>query len=121
MKICIPTSGDQGLKESVHEHFGSAPFFTIYDTDNKSIEVVANNNQHHAHGTCSPTKAIEGHNVDIVVSGGMGSRAVSLLNQQDIKAYKIDGTTVEDAVNKFNQGGLVEIKPGNACTSHDCH
>lgn len=121
MKICIPTSGDQGLKETVYEHFGSAPYFTIYDTENKSLEIVSNKNQHHAHGTCTPTQAIDGFNVDIVVSGGMGSGAVNSLNQKNIRAYKVARATVEEAVEKFQKGELIEILPGNACKSHGCH
>jgi predicted Fe-Mo cluster-binding NifX family protein len=30
MKICLPTSGKNGLTEMVYNHFGSAPYFTIY-------------------------------------------------------------------------------------------
>jgi predicted Fe-Mo cluster-binding NifX family protein len=33
MKICIPTENKEGLSAKVHGHFGSAQYFTIYDTD----------------------------------------------------------------------------------------
>ena len=54
MRICIPTKTDNGTKAQVSEHFGSAPYFTIYDSDTKTIETLDNSNQHHEHGTCNP-------------------------------------------------------------------
>ena len=36
MKICIPTETNSGKEAMVYGHFGSAPFFTIFDTANKS-------------------------------------------------------------------------------------
>ena len=85
MKICIPTETGDGKTAQVYGHFGSAPFFTIYDTDAKSIEVVDNANKHHEHGTCNPVAALRGRAVDVVVTGGMGARAVMMLNAQGIK------------------------------------
>ncbi len=54
MKICIPTETGEGKNAQVYGHFGSAPYFTIYDTDAQSIEIVDNANSHHEHGTCNP-------------------------------------------------------------------
>ena len=120
MKICIPTSGKNGLHEPIHDHFGSALYFTIYDTDNKSIEVVANLNNQHENGSCIPTQSLEEKNVDIVISGGMGTRAISMLNMKNIKAFKlIETTTFQLAIEKFNNGELREITLENACRLHD--
>ena len=47
-------------KAQVYGHFGSAPYFTIYDTDSKALEVVNNANSHHEHGTCNPMAALQG-------------------------------------------------------------
>ena len=52
MKICIPTQTNDGKTVEVYAHFGSAPFFTIYDIENGVVEVIDNSNQHHAHGMC---------------------------------------------------------------------
>jgi len=54
MKICIPTLDDSGLEARISDHFGSAPFYTIVDSDAESIAVISNGqhgDQHtHAHG-----------------------------------------------------------------------
>jgi predicted Fe-Mo cluster-binding NifX family protein len=121
MKICLPTTGDRGLKENVFNHFGSAGFFTIYDTEKQTLEVVKNDNEHHDHGTCHPLGAIEGHEVSVILCGGMGRRAVQMLNDGGIRVYLMDGNTVAEAVRKFEKGELTELTFENACGGHGCH
>lgn len=121
MKICLPTSGNKGLKEMVFNHFGSAKFFTIYDTEKQTLEVIENANEHHDHGTCHPLGAIEGHNVDAILSGGMGRRAVQMLNEGGIKVYLMEGNTVSEAIKNFEENKLTELTFDNACSGHSCH
>ncbi|MFA6349435.1 MAG: NifB/NifX family molybdenum-iron cluster-binding protein [Candidatus Omnitrophota bacterium] len=121
MKICIPTETNEGKNAKVYGHFGSAPFFTIYDTEKDSIEIINNANQHHAHGMCQPMNALVGKSVDVVVTGGMGARAVQKLNEGRIKAYQAIPGTVADIISQFIKGGLEEITVQNACAQHGCH
>lgn len=121
MKICIPTETDQGLKVKVHAHFGSAAFFTIYDSEKKSIETVDNTNMHHLHGTCQPMKILGMRKIDVVVCAGMGSRAIMGLNASGIKVYRASEGTVEQIIRDFGQKTLEEITPENACSQHECH
>ena len=121
MKICIPTETNKGKDATVFGHFGSAPFFTIYDTSSNSVEVISNANQHHAHGMCQPMAALEGKGVEAVVTGGAGAGAIQKLNQGGIKVYRAIPGTVADIVNQFTKGGLEEITSQNACAQHGCH
>jgi predicted Fe-Mo cluster-binding NifX family protein len=121
MKICIPTENNTGKEATVYGHFGSAPYFTIYDTDKDSYEIISNENQHHSHGTCHPMGAIGNKGVDAVVCGGMGSRAIQKLNESGIKAYMACSESVEETVKKYKEGGLEELTVQNACTRHGCH
>ena len=121
MRICIPTETNEGKSAKVYEHFGSAPYFTIVDTEKDSVEVIDNTNQHHAHGMCHPMKALISKSIDAVVTGGMGARAVQGLNQGGIKAYRAIPGTVADIVSQFTKGGLEEITVNNACAQHGCH
>ena len=101
MKICLPTTGKNGLKETVYNHFGSAQFFTIYDTVTKEIQIVENDNEHHEHGSCQPLGVISKYNVDAIMTNGMGRRAVQILNEGGVKVYILGGSTVEEAVKIF--------------------
>lgn len=121
MKICLPTLGKKGLKELVYGHFGSTPYFTICDTDSKTIKIIKNDNSHHNHGMCQPLSVIAKYNVDIILTNGMGARAVQILNRDGIKVFKLDGNTVAEAIKKFKDNKLIELTLDSACSDHDCH
>jgi len=121
MNIAIPTCGKNGLTEEVYGHFGSAPYFTIYNTETKEISVIENGNDHKSHGQCTPVEYISEHNVKAVITSGMGRRAVSLLNESGIKVFLVNGNTVEDAIRNYESGKLVEMNDDNACGGHDHH
>jgi len=121
MKICIPTESGEGKTASVFGHFGSAPYFTIYDTDTLALEIVENGNSHHEHGACNPVAALQGRAVDVVVTGGMGARAVMMLNAQGIKVFRAVSGTVATIIGNFSSQELEELTVNNACASHGCN
>ncbi|MBN2880867.1 NifB/NifX family molybdenum-iron cluster-binding protein [Candidatus Woesearchaeota archaeon] len=121
MKICMPTLGNSGLSEPVHNHFGSAKFFAVYDVDSEKLDFVSNGNEHHEHGMCQPLVAIASLGINAVLTQGMGSRAIGLLNQGGIKVYVLEGETITDAINKFKSNELIEMTPESGCTGHGCH
>ena len=118
MKVCLPTNGENGLTEKVYNHFGSAPYYTIYDTDTKEIQVIKNSNQHQNHGACQPIDVISKYNIQVVITNGMGKRAVQLLNDGGVKVYLLNGNTVDEAIKKFEANDLVELTIQNACGLH---
>ncbi len=118
--LCIPAMGPEGLRAQVSEHFGSAPYFTLYHTASQETQVVKNMHLHHSHGACQPLRAIAGFKVDAVVCGGMGARALMLLNQGGIKVYQGRAGTVKDLLEAYHKGDLVELTPLNACGRHGC-
>ncbi|MFA5320723.1 MAG: NifB/NifX family molybdenum-iron cluster-binding protein [Candidatus Omnitrophota bacterium] len=121
MKICIPTVDKNGLEATVCEHFGSAPYFTVCDTENGTVNTIENKNAHHSHGMCHPIGALGNLSIDAVVCSGMGMRAVEQLNRGGIKAFLALGGTVSGVVNKYKTGELKEITAENACRMHGCH
>ena len=121
MKICIPTEGREGVDAKVHGHFGSAQYFTIYDTDKKIVDIIDNTNAHHSHGMCHPIGVLGSSGIDAVVCQGMGMRAVQKLNESGIKAYRVIGDTVADVIKKYENNELEVITPQNACAQHGCH
>lgn len=121
MKICIPIKEKEGLDAKVYNHFGSAPYFSIYDTEKGTFKIVDNSSAHHSHGMCHPIGVLGVSAIDVVVCQGMGMRAVQKLNEANVKAYRTDGETVADIINKFKAGELEEITLENACAQHGCH
>lgn len=121
MTICIPTRGDAGLKDTVFDHFGSAPYFTLYDSESGEVRTIANQNAHHSHGTCHPMTQLAGENIDCVVCGGMGRRAIQALNADGIKVFYARTTSVNDVVDRMKAGDMKELTPAQACLGHGHH
>lgn len=121
MKVCIPIEENKGLDSIAYNHFGTAPFFLIYDLENEEMKVIQNGDLNHSHGMCQPLKALGGENVDAILVGGIGAGALMKLNNQGIKAYKVTSETVLKNIELLKNNKLGEFSVNNSCDHHDCH
>jgi predicted Fe-Mo cluster-binding NifX family protein len=118
MKLCIPIKENNGLKSEVYLHFGSSSAFILYDTNNQNFELLDNSDQHHVHGQCHPINSINGKNINAVIVGGIGARAINILQANNIKVFQSEPGTVEHNVNLFNKSFLKELTEKEACVHH---
>ncbi len=118
MKLCIPVIEDQGIESRISAHFGSAPHFAVVESDTGECRIIANNNQHHAHGMCHPLTAIGRENPDAVIVGGIGAGALNKLLSAGIDVYLSDRATVEQALEAFKNGQLARMDADAACGAH---
>ncbi len=118
MKICFPVESDKGLESEVYGHFGSASVFVVFDTEAKSIDTINNQDLGHAHGMCSPLKALDGKKVDAIVVGGIGAGAINKLKNMSIKVYRAAQGTVQVNIELFENNTLSEISIDQACGGH---
>lgn len=120
MRVCIPVSENKGLESVAYNHFGSAPFFLIYDLEREEMKVIENEDLHHAHGMCQPLKALGGEMVDAILVGGIGAGALMKLSNQGVKVYQVaDGTVVEN-IDRLKGNKLMEFSLNNSCNQHGC-
>lgn len=118
MKIAIPVEDFRGLESPVYGHFGSAPGFLVYDSASGQAQVVDNGQLAHEHGQCNPIAALAGHKVNALVTGGIGGRALQLLNTAGIRVYQAGASgTAAQALKSLQENGLEEIT-SSACCSH---
>jgi len=117
MKICIPTLGNEGLDDSVSEHFGRAPTFTIVDMANNEVNIVQNRGEHFGGMGTAPDLIAEA-DVEVVLCSGLGPRAISMFEQLGIEVYVGASGTVRDAIRDFQAGMLREATDANACKMH---
>lgn len=123
MRICIPVEGTKGLDEKIFGHFGSSPYFLVYDTESKEMKTIKNTNDHHIHGACQPTGLLEVEKISAVISAGMGRNAVLKLNNSGVKVYVINNDSIEDltaekAIQLFQEGKFIELTVDMACHGH---
>ena len=118
MKVCFPVKDNRGLESPVFNHFGSAPVFVVVDTDGSSVAEVINRDLHHAHGACSPLKALDGHQVDAVVVGGIGGGALAGLTRAGIRVFRSAAPTIAENLARLGQGTLTAWLPGESCGGH---
>ncbi|HNZ28817.1 MAG TPA: NifB/NifX family molybdenum-iron cluster-binding protein [Candidatus Goldiibacteriota bacterium] len=120
MKICVPSGSKKGLEAEVYGHFGSAPYFTLIDTESGETEIIENSHSQHEHGACNPAGTIEGKGVKAVVCAGMGARAVQKLNDAGIKVFSGNFSRVSECVDAFKRGEIAEMSINGSCRGHDC-
>lgn len=120
MNICIPVKENNGLESVAYNHFGTAPFFLIYNTDTNDIRAIKNGDLNHTHGMCQPLKALNGENVDVILVGGIGAGALSKLTSQNIKVFKVSEGKVSDNIDLFKRNELIEFSSKNSCNHHNC-
>ena len=117
MKVSVPTMGDKGMDESVGEHFGRVPTYTIVDLDTNEVKVIPNTSEHGG-GQGYPPEIMAREGVNVMICQGLGRRAISMFEQMGIDVYIGASGTVKDAVEAFKQGILQKASEGDACAQH---
>ncbi len=115
MKLALPF--DQGR---VNQHFGRSREFAIVEVENGVIvskkNVSADGLAHNHEGLAGLLKA-EG--VEVVITGGIGARALKALEDSGLKVLTGVDDGIDEAVNKFTRGELVQKRV--ACCHHGSH
>ena len=119
MRICIPAENSNGLNSIVYGHFGSAPYFMIFDTDSGELEVINNMDEEHEHGHCNPLRSFSQKPIDIMITGGIGRRALEKLGASGVRAYRAGSeSTVSEVLKSLAENLLEEISMDDACSHH---
>jgi len=118
MKVCIPAMDEKGLEGMPHGHFGSCSHFVIHDTETGITDIIGNGDGSHEHGMCHPLSSLEGRRIDAIVVGGIGQRALLMLNAGGIRVYRAAPGTILENVGLLKGGTLAEVTPADACGHH---
>jgi len=118
MKIAFPVNESKGLESEVYGHFGSAPAFVLVDSETREYRQITNSNAVHAHGMCSPMKALNGQEVDCVVVGGIGGGALMKLNMAGIAVYRAQNGTIAENLESLASGELRQFNATHTCAGH---
>lgn len=117
MKIAVPVTSDNKLDN----HFGHCEFFKIYSIkEDGSIDCVKKITPGNGCGCKSgiaPVLAAEG--VTVMLAGGIGSGAVSVLNSAGIKVIRGCSGNPDNIIKLFTEGKINDS--GETCLQHEHH
>jgi len=120
MKIAISAETNEGLKSQVAHHFGRCPFFAMVEVENDQIQSIdlIENPFFAGHQPGQVPGFINEQNANVMLSGGMGGRAIQFFNQFGIESATGATGSVEDAVTSFLEG---KLRGASSCAESEAH
>ncbi|WP_295400927.1 NifB/NifX family molybdenum-iron cluster-binding protein [uncultured Thiocystis sp.] len=120
MKIAITAETSQGLDSQVAQHFGHAPYFILVDIDDGAVTATQDiaNPFAEAHQPGEIPTFIKQQNAEVMLSGGMGGRAIEFFTQAGIKTATGATGTVRESLEKYLGGTLAAAAPCAESVAH---
>lgn len=112
VKVVVPVSDETG--DRLSEHFGRAPFFAVYMVTSSKIEekgVVPNKSDHFG-GKGHPPELIIAMGAEVVISLGMGIRAIHEFQNANVAVLKSQTEKTSEALELYQEGKLEELTQG---------
>ena len=117
MKVAVASDDNNGLAGQVSMHFGKCPYYVLAEVENgKVLRSKTEENPHF--GNHQPGKVpmfIRELGADVIVSGGMGPRAIQMFNDFGIEVATGAVGKVENVLDAYLRGDLKGVVP----CSHD--
>jgi len=120
MKIAVTAENNNGLESTVAQHFGHAPYFMLVDVENNEVTATQGvvNPFAEKHQPGQIPDFIKEQNADVILSGGMGGRAIQFFEQAGIKAATGASGTVLQALENYLGGNLTDAAPCAESVEH---
>lgn len=113
MKIAITAQNEAGLDAPVSGHFGQAAHFALVEVTDGSIrftETLPNPFQE-GHRPGEVPAFIREHGASVILSGGMGVRAIRIFEHHEVTPVTGASGTVGVAVAAYLSGALTDSAP----------
>ncbi|MGC9349588.1 MAG: NifB/NifX family molybdenum-iron cluster-binding protein [Anaerolineae bacterium] len=119
-RIVVSAKTEEGLEAPVSAHFGRCPYFTLIEVDSDEVEAVESvANPHYANHQPGQVPAfVKGLGAEVMISGGMGRRAIALFDHYGIQIATGANGTVGEALDCYLRGDLTE---SGACPESLAH
>ncbi len=120
MRIAISAETNDGMNSQVAHHFGRCPFFALVDVDDCNILSVQmiQNPFYASHQPGQVPGFIQEQGAQVMLSGGMGMRAIQFFEQFGIQAATGAKGTVQESVDRYLDGQLKESAPCKESVEH---
>ena len=120
MKIAISVETNDGLESIIAHHFGRCPHFAVVNVDEneiQSVEVI-DNPFYTGHQPGQVPKFIREQNADVMLSEGMGRRAIDIFQQFGIQTATGASGNVRSAIESYLNGELHGAAPCKDSVEH---
>ncbi|MBC7223606.1 MAG: NifB/NifX family molybdenum-iron cluster-binding protein [Anaerolineae bacterium] len=120
MRIAVSTDDPNGLDGVVSPHFGRCPFFTLVEIEGNEVREVraVENPFYQAHQPGQVPAFIHSLGADVMLTGGMGGRAVQFFQQVGIEPVTGAMGTVRQALEGYLGGALRGAAPCQESVEH---
>jgi len=113
MRIAVSADENKGLESAVGAHFGRCPFFVLVDVEENKVAAVQTieNPYYSAHQPGQVPGFIHTQEADVMLSGGMGGRAVAFFQQYGVEPVTGAAGTVQQSIDRYLSGELTGTAP----------
>lgn len=122
MRIAISAETNNGLDSLVASHFGHCPYFVLADVNDNKIESVqvVENPYFNNHTPGQVPGFVNSQGANVMLSGGMGQRAVMFFDQMGIQTATGAQGTVKETIEAFLSGQLSGSESCAESREHNC-
>ena len=120
MRIAVSAENNSGLDSLVAHHFGRCPFFALVEVEENQIQSVSmiTNPFYAGHQPGQVPGFIKEQNAQVMLSGGMGGRAIQFFCQFGIEPATGANGTVKEAITDYLDGKLIGA---SSCAESEAH
>jgi predicted Fe-Mo cluster-binding NifX family protein len=121
MLIAFSAESKNGLESPISHHFGRCPAYILVDLEGEEVKSISSIDnpfvQDHIPGMVP--RFIHEQGVDMMISGGMGRRAIEFFEQFGIGVATGAQGDVQFALQAYMKGKLIEAAPCRQSLEHD--
>ncbi len=120
MRIAISADDNNGLDSVVSPHFGRCPHYILADVEGQEVQAVraVDNPYYTQHAPGQVPGFIQSQGVNVMLTGGMGRRAIMFFDQYGIEAVTGASGTVRHALESYLGGQLRGVQPCRESVEH---
>ena len=120
MRIAVSADNKNGLDSVVSPHFGRCPYFVLVDLDDHDVKEVREvENPYYGHHQPGQVPAlIDSMGANVMLTGGMGGRAIMFFEQFGIEGVTGAYGTVRQSVERYLGGQLKGAAPCKESEEH---
>jgi predicted Fe-Mo cluster-binding NifX family protein len=121
IRVAVSADNENGLDSVVSPHFGRCPYFVMVDLEGQEVHAVqVISNPYYSHHQPGQVPGfIHSQEANVMLTGGMGRRAIAFFEQYGIQAATGASGTVRYALEQYLGGELTGAEPCRESVEHE--